>query len=1077
MKIRNKILLSVALLSLSASAASRLEQSFLNPSYDARPWSFWYWMYGAVTEEGVKADLEAMKNVGLGGTYLMPIKTVEGAPQYEGKAPQLSPEWWRLVGRSMEIADSLGLKLGMHICDGFALAGGPWISPKESMQKVVFADTVVSGGKLAGLTLPVPEMKEGYYEDIAVYAMPVKGSPILAKPVITCGNLDADVPAGKGVNIDEKGVIRSSVPCWIQYEYPQPVTVRSLEVVLKGNNYQANRLNVKASEDGKVFKEVKQLVPPRHGWQNTDENNTYSLPETTARYFRFYWTPEGSEPASEDLDAAKWKPNLKVNDIILSGEPKINHWEGKSGRVWRVAEATSDTEAPAAECVQVDEVIDLTPALKDGALTASLPDGEWRILRLGHTSTGHTNATGGAGKGLECDKFSPQAVAKQFDNWFGRVFHELDPELARRVLKYMHVDSWECGSQNWSDNFASEFKRRRGYDLMPYLPLYAGIPMDNAETSEKVLRDIRTTMAELVVDVFYTVLAEKAKEYDCYFSAECVSPTMVSDGMMHYSKVDYPMGEFWLNSPTHDKPNDMIDAIHGAHVYGKNIVQAEGFTELRGTWDETPATLKTLLDRNYALGINRIFYHVNAHNPYLDKKPGVTLDGIGLFFQRDNTWYGDGGKALTDYMRRCQALLQYGSPVIDIAVFTGEEMPRRAILPDRLVPSLPGIFGAERVESERTRLANVGQPLRVKPVGVSHSANMADPEKWINPMRGYNYDSMNKDALLRLATVKNGRIEMPGGSSYRVLVLPLAHQLMPDTTLSPEVRSKVNEMIKAGVIVPELPYVKDDFGAYGLDRDVVLPENVAWTHRRNNEDNVDLYFISNQEETPREFTASFRVAGRVPELWDPMTGEIDRNLDWKTVDGRTEVKMDLAGAGSAFIVFSQPTEATAGTAPVRNEKQELLNTGKWNVKFSTTGREIVSDTLFDWTSSEYNDVKYYSGTATYTTTFKAPKFGKNDRVMLDLEGLHDVATVVVNGKECGIVWTAPYQVDITDAVKKGKNNLSIAVTNTWANALLGADEGNAPFDGIWTNGKYRRAEKTLIPAGLTGPLKLTVITK
>lgn len=1077
MKIRNKILLSVALLSLSASAASRLEQSFLNPSYDARPWSFWYWMYGAVTEEGVKADLEAMKNVGLGGTYLMPIKTVEGAPQYEGKAPQLSPEWWRLVGRSMEIADSLGLKLGMHICDGFALAGGPWISPKESMQKVVFADTVVSGGKLAGLTLPVPEMKEGYYEDIAVYAMPVKGSPILAKPVITCGNLDADVPAGKGVNIDEKGVIRSSVPCWIQYEYPQPVTVRSLEVVLKGNNYQANRLNVKASEDGKVFKEVKQLVPPRHGWQNTDENNTYSLPETTARYFRFYWTPEGSEPASEDLDAAKWKPNLKVNDIILSGEPKINHWEGKSGRVWRVAEATSDTEAPVSECVQVDEVIDLTPALKDGALTASLPDGEWRILRLGHTSTGHTNATGGAGKGLECDKFSPQAVAKQFDNWFGRVFHELDPELARRVLKYMHVDSWECGSQNWSDNFASEFKRRRGYDLMPYLPLYAGIPMDNAETSEKVLRDIRTTMAELVVDVFYTVLAEKAKEYDCYFSAECVSPTMVSDGMMHYSKVDYPMGEFWLNSPTHDKPNDMIDAIHGAHVYGKNIVQAEGFTELRGTWDETPATLKTLLDRNYALGINRIFYHVNAHNPYLDKKPGMTLDGIGLFFQRDNTWYGDGGKALTDYMRRCQALLQYGSPVIDIAVFTGEEMPRRAILPDRLVPSLPGIFGAERVESERTRLANVGQPLRVKPVGVSHSANMADPEKWINPMRGYNYDSMNKDALLRLATVKNGRIEMPGGSSYRVLVLPLAHQLMPDTTLSPEVRSKVDEMIKAGVIVPELPYVKDDFGAYGLDRDVVLPENVAWTHRRNNEDNVDLYFISNQEETPREFTASFRVAGRVPELWDPMTGEIDRNLDWKTVDSRTEVKMDLAGAGSAFIVFSQPTEATAGTAPVRNEKQELLNTGKWNVKFSTTGREIVSDTLFDWTSSEYNDVKYYSGTATYTTTFKAPKFGKNDRVMLDLEGLHDVATVVVNGKECGIVWTAPYQVDITDAVKKGKNNLSIAVTNTWANALLGADEGNAPFDGIWTNGKYRRAEKTLIPAGLTGPLKLTVITK
>ena len=272
---------------------------------------------------------------------------------------------------------------------------------------------------------------------------------------------------------------------------------------------------------------------------------------------------------------------------------------------------------------------------------------------------------------------------------------------------------------------------------MPYLPLYAGVPMESAEMSEKVLRDIRTTMAELVVDVFYTVFADKAREYDCKFSAECVSPTMVSDGMLHYDKVDFPMGEFWLNSPTHDKPNDMLDAIHGAHIYGKNIVQAEGFTEVRGTWDESPATLKALLDRNYALGINRMFYHVNAHNPFMDKKPGMTLDGIGLFFQRDNTWYHDGGKALTDYMRRCQALLQYGHPVVDIAVFTGEEMPRRAVLPDRIVSSLPGIFGAERVESERQRLANVGQPLRTVPVGVTHSANMADPEKWINPLRGY----------------------------------------------------------------------------------------------------------------------------------------------------------------------------------------------------------------------------------------------------------------------------------------------------------------------------------------------------
>lgn len=1075
MRHRNKILCIAAAAALTASAATPLADMFANPGEEAAPWSFWYWMYGAVSEEGIKADLEAMKDVGLAGTYLMPIKTVEGAPQFDGQAPQMSPEWWRLVRRSLEIADSLGLKLGMHICDGFALAGGPWITPEESMQKVVYADTLLSGGSLSDIVLPTPEIKENYYEDIAVYALPVKAQPITVTPTVSCGDVTPGAPEGKGVNIDAKGVIRSQVPCWIQYEYPEPVTVRSVTIKLNGNNYQALRLNVMASDNGSDFREVKQLVPPRHGWQNTDEDNTFSLPATTAKYFRFYWDPAGSEPGSEDLDAAKWKPNLKVAAIELNGEPAINAIEGKAGRVWRVAKATTANEVPDSMCVQLSEVIDLTPFVKSGVLTATLPEGEWRILRMGHTSTGHTNATGGAGRGLECDKFSREAVAKQFDNWFGRVFAETGDTLARRVLKNMHVDSWECGSQNWSANFADEFKTRRGYDLMPYLPLLAGVPMTDAATSERVLRDVRNTQAELVVDVFYDVLADKAREYDCVFSAECVSPTMVSDGMLHYQKVDLPMGEFWLDSPTHDKPNDMLDAIHGAHIYGKNIVQAEGFTELRGTWDETPAYIKPLLDRNYALGINRIFYHVNAHNPWLDRKPGMTLDGIGLFFQRDNTWYADGGKGLTDYMRRAQTLLQYGHPVADIAVFTGEELPRRAILPDRLVESLPGIFGEERVQTERARLANEGQPLRVKPVGVTHSANMADPEDWVNPLRGYAYDSMNKDALLRLATAKDGRMALPGGASYGVLVLPLASQLMPDTVLSPEVKTKVAELRKAGVIVPELPYTAADFSSYGIERDVEVSADVAWTHRRNDDENVDVYFIANQTNESREFDASFRISGRVPELWDAATGEIGRSLDWSSHDGRTSVKMNLAPAESAFIVFAKPTSATSGQAPLREISTLPLNPSKWQLRFETTGRAVETDTLFDWSKHADNDIKYYSGTAEYITSFKAPKIAKGSRVMLALPGLHDVATVRVNGKNCGIVWTAPYEIDITDAIRKGNNTLSIDVTNTWANALLGADSDTPPFDGIFTNGKYRRADKTLIPAGLTETPQLKLI--
>ena len=1066
-----------------AQQTRSLREQFQNPSDEAKPWTFWYWMYGVVSKEGITADLEAMKHAGLGGTYLMPIKGIHEGVQYDGKAQQLTPEWWEMVRFSMEEADRLGLKLGMHICDGFALAGGPWITPKESMQKVVWSDTIVDGGKLNALRLPQPEAYENYYEDIALFALPVEDAADEMPAKITCVNLATanNVKSAQTVNMDAAGIIRSSYPCYIQYEYKQAFTCRNIEIVLNGNNYQAHRLKVMASDDGVNYRFVKQLVPVRQGWQNTDENSTHSIPATTARYFRFYWTPEGSEPGSEDMDAAKWKPNLKIKQLRLHQEARLNQWEGKAGLVWRVAESTREEEIGKEDCYSLSQVINLTEQYKNApashskekTITAVLPKGKWKLLRMGHTATGHTNATGGGGKGLECDKFNPRTVRKQFDNWFAQAFVKTHPEVARRVLKYMHVDSWECGSQNWSDSFAKEFRTRRGYDLLPYLPLLAGIPMESAGRSEEILRDVRTTIAELVVDVFYQVLSDCAKEYDCQFSAECVAPTMVSDGLLHYQKVDLPMGEFWLNSPTHDKPNDMLDAISGAHIYGKNIIQAEGFTEVRGTWDEYPAMLKALLDRNYALGINRLFYHVYVHNPWLDRQPGMTLDGIGLFFQRNQTWWDKGAKAFSEYATRCQSLLQYGHPVTDIAVFTGEEVPRRSVLPERLVSSLPGLFGTERVESERIRLANEGQPLRVRPVGVTHSANMADPEKWVNPLRGYAYDSFNKDALLRLAKAENGRMKLAEGMGYKVVVLPLSRPMNPEPVLSPAVRKKMDELKAAGVIVPALPYTEEDFSAYGLERDMIVPEDVAWMHRSG--ELGDIYFVANQREETRTFTASMRINGRKPECWNPVTGEMNTHPSYRIHDNRTEVTLTLAPNESVFIVF--PTEEAADKERTSTDKREPLNrtleTEEYTVTFLATGKTVVRKDLFDWSKEEDEQIRYYSGTAVYKATFRwKDKLKKGQPVYLNLGKVCNLATVRVNGIDCGTVWTAPYRADITSALKKGTNELEIEVTNTWANALKGVDEGKAPYDGIWTNAKYRKKEDTLLPAGLLGILTI-----
>ena len=1111
------VILTLALILASGCSNSTpkisLEEQFTNPaSGEAAPWTFWYWMYGAVSKEGITADLEAMNEIGLGGAYLMPIrsaddnKTFEYSPAYD----QLTPEWWELIRFSMEEADRLGLKLGMHICDGFALAGGPWITPENSMQKMVWSEVVIDGGIVNNVPIPRPESYEGFYRDIALYAVPVKWdlSRDNVKPVVTSNGEDKN-PAYLA-DMGDAGTFRSSEPCWIQYSFDEPFLCRSLRIVPGGNNFQAQRLAVYASDDGTHFNEIKQLTPPRQGWQNGDEAFTYSIPATEARYFRFYWDPAGTEPGSEDLDAAKWRPNLRVNRILLSGKAVIEQYEGKNGSVWRVSKRTGAEEIPDEVAVALDEIITLpVSTMKNDRLTAELPAGTWRIIRMGHTATGHTNATGGAGKGLECDKFSTEAVRIQLENWFGAAFRETDPVLARKVLKYMHVDSWECGSQNWSESFLDEFKQRRGYDLSPYLLVYTGTPIGSAEETESILHDIRHTIAELVVDVFYDALAEFSREYDCELSAECVSPTMVSDGMMHYRKVDRPMGEFWLNSPTHDKFNDMLDAISGARVYGKNIIQGEGFTQLRTLWNETPRMVKPLLDRNYALGLNKLFHHVYVHNPFMDQAPGVTLDGIGFYFQRDQTWW-EQGKAWSDYINRCQTLLQFGHPVVDIAVFTGEEVPRRALLPERLVGSLPGLFGEEKVRWEQERLANEGQPLNVMPVGVTHSAGVTGAGEWIDALRGYAYDSFNRDVLLNYTEVKDGKILLPGGMEYRVLVIPNPYALSPHGEyMSEEVALKIKEIQEKGVVVllgekptriPSfydkeraterlneltstiwsvsdeylLPYNEPDFGRFGLTRDVELygAKEVAWTHRAG--EGTDIYFISNQKEERRTLDISLRCSGKQPQLWNPETGEIKDAERWSIENGRTRLSLELFPYQSLFIVLKHPTSAT-GSDKIPEVQEIALETGSWDILFERDSTLHYSETgLFDWSKEEDERVKYYAGAAVYKTTFQMDASLIDKEVQLDLGRVHDMAEVYLNGIYRGTAWTYPDRVNVTGALQVGENRLEIRVVNGWANRVKAVHEKWIDDPRVWTNATYWIGNQPLQPSGLLGPLTFVI---
>ncbi len=986
----------------------------------AKPWTFWYWMYGCVSDEGIRLDLKGMKDAGIGGFYLMPIKDVSDGPQYGGDARQLSPEWWKRMDTVFHVADSLGLEMGIHFSDGFALGGGPWITPGESMQRVVWSDTVIScEGSSQSITLPQPTATEGYYEDIATYAIPLTAQPDRRKP-----RASVDFP------------FRSDDACDIIFTYDTPFTLRHIRIITGGNNYQAHRWQVYASDDGVSYRHVRDIEPARQGWQNTDAYATYATPATQARFFKFHWTPEGSDPGSEDMDAAKWKPVLKVANIILGSSPVIDGYEGKSGAVWRVSEAFPIADE---DCVAPQEIRRLTIAA-DGRVSG-LPKGLWRILRMGHTSTGHTNATGGGGRGLECDKFSRTAIRKQLQHWFGAI-HERAPH---RVLRRLHVDSWECGSQNWSDTFADEFSRRRGYDLLTWLPVCAGIPIESGQKSDDVLRDIRLTVAELIDEVFFDEIEQAARRYGVQLSTECVAPTMVSDGLLHYRHAGFPMGEFWLNSPTHDKPNDMLDAISGAHIYGKNVIQAEGFTEVRGTWDETPAMLKPLLDRNYCLGINSIVFHVCTHNPWTDRRPGMTLDGIGTFLQRDNTWWRE-MPAFTRYITNCQELLQQGQPVVDLAVYVGDEVPRRAILPERLTDLLPGLLGDSILRREAARLANEGQPMETSPVGVSHSRNMTKAEDWINPLHGYKYDSFNHD-VLRGMRVENGEVVTRDGMRYKALVVPKAHKMNPSGINTG--RKEIENLRSRGATIIETTWTEPDLSSVGIARDILLPVGLDYAHRHTAEG--EIYFISNPTARAVTFAPKVRESRAHRYLLDPLRGRLTVAGDSITLEPYASVFYELSDKDLGILDGEEPSP-----------KRSTVLDGEWIITFEETGLTIT-DSLRAWGSYDDTRVKYYSGHAAYEKTFKHKGKG---RTWSSMDQLHDIATVYVNGVCCGTSWMPPHRIEITDAVRKGKNSLRIEVVNTWANALLGADSGTPPYDGIWTNGKYRRAEKSLLPAGL-----------
>lgn len=1108
-------LLAVALIGPSSGTAfaqaspDPLVAGFMNPPDSARPRTWWHWTRSNVTREGITKDLEWMKRVGFGGFQLADVNSGQGQ-SVEPKTPFGTPEWFEAVRHAAAEADRLGLEMAIFSSPGWSETGGPWVKPEEAMKKFVWSETLVEGPRVFSAKLPPPPSAIGQIRDTGAsyYASDAKEAPFYAdSAVVAYRTPDEDSSAATATPVvrTHEGTIDGAPlldgrlttllkiaaradggAAWVQFEYAQPFTARAITLGGEGGSAKGIPVGrVLASDDGRDFRTLVTLPGPQLYRQGMVR--TYAFPPTTARFFRIEMTGAPLGPAAT-MSQASSAPAAQyvLSEAILHAGARVHRWEEKAGFSFLFEYETVPTpDAPAGGTVAAADVVDLTGRMKpDGTLAWDVPPGKWTVLRLGYSLTGAKNRPATpAGSGYEADKLSRAHMESYFHGYFDPLRKALGP-LFGRSLRYVMMDSWEAGTNNWTDELTTEFRRRRGYDPTRWLPVLTGRIVDSADASDRFLWDFRRTLADLWAEAHYGVMDEKLREHGLgiYAEAAGVSLEMPEDTLLNKSKVEIPMGEFWVRDlhPRLMYFQDVRGAASAAHAYGKKLVAAESFT---GGGYEAPFTLKKISDYWLAQGLNRLVFHTSAHQP-LDTKPGNTM--VGTHLNRNITWAEQAAPFMTYLARQC-FMLQQGQPVVDLAYLLNEG-----------APSTPPIWGAGT------------QP---------------------TPPPGYDYDFINADVLLnRLSVSPDGRLVLPDGMSYRVLVLPDTDRMRP------ELVKKFAGLVRGGAVIvgrrplrsPSLmgyPGVDVELDAaaaelwgdldgvsrtlrrvgkgavvWGLPLEQVLKEcavapdfeysraidsDLAWAHRRDG--GTDIYYVANLTDRAVETEARFRVEGREAEVWRVDAARIEP-ASYSIENDRTTVRLSLAERESAFVVFRRPASAPARTVPHPAGETIATIDGAWEVTFPAglgAPAHARWPTLASWTENKDPGVKFFSGTATYTTTARIPAsaFGKGRRLLLDLGKVGDLAEISVNGRALGLLWKAPYRIDVTDALQPGENRFEIRVTNQWTNRIAGdrdlPDEkkilGVPPPTG--PGGRFGGGAGMPLPlSGLLGPVTLRVET-
>jgi hypothetical protein len=1063
----------------SQSDYNTIRSNFSKPTDDNVLWCYWYWIGDDISKEGITKDLEAMKKAGIGGALIGNINPEEK----DGKVPLLSEFWWEHMVHAVNEGKRLGVEIGSFNCPGWSQSGGPWIKPEMAMRYITYSETKITGGKNIEIKLTKPTEE---FQDIYVLAYPAiesedlilnnKNASITVTPKIKDAFklLDNDTTS-------MAGFLKSVEKYQIDIAAKQAFNARSLQIVPSKDIIKA-RCEILAEVNGK-YESIKSFTIDRSKLTPNVGPNRYApilvaLPKTKATNFKIKFDIFGGifrSNNSPNTQNQVWK----LAEITISAAPGLEDYAHKTlgkmhptpfpawdSYLWQVQPNIAEKEMKVAP----GSVLDISDKMNaDGTLIWNAPLGNWIIQRYGMTPTGTKNSPSAPqGKGYEVDKANKELIQFHYDQYIGELLRRI-PKESKSAFKYVIADSYEMGSQNWTDGYEAKFEVKFGYNPKVYLPVFSGRIVGSVEKSERFLWDLRRSVADAVAYEYTGGLREASNQDNLQLWLENYGHWgFPSEFLMYGGQSDLVSGEFWNEGSLGDI--ECKSASSAAHIYGKNRVSAEAFTAAQRTYVRHPAMLKKRGDWSLTEGINHFVLHLYIHQPDDERVPGVNA-WFSTEFNRHNTWF-EKAKSYFEYLRRCQYLLQQGNYAADVCYFIGENTP---IMTGVRNPELP---------------------------------------------EGYAYDYINAEVILNRLSVKNGKFVLPDGMTYSLMVLP------PFETMRPELLTKIESLVnQGGKIFGQAPtkspslknYPESDkivkslsskmwsnsengvitFGKgtivdglslpealdhFEISKDVDLQSDVPvlWTHRTM--PGIEVYFLTNQSNEEINLNPSFRVSGLKPQLWDAISGEIKRLPAYSEKNGRTSVPIKMKGLQSWFIVFidSNMEEIDSGMKENFPEEKIVLTMKEpWKVDFQNKDigpvKPIVFPTLSDWTRHDNEKIKYYSGTAIYTSTFNYKKEKEDQEIIIELGDVGVIASVKINGKEIGTTWIAPFRLNTKNSLLDGENTISIEVVNVWRNRLTG--DKLLPEDNrtTWLLVDRVNREEELVTSGLLGPVTFRTV--